>query len=75
MAQTIAGRGEDLMWKKICTECKREFQTDISTKKRCSFECRNVKQRNNARGKAFRLKELEDENRKLRKQLQEKEHD
>lgn len=56
---------------KVCDICKKEFETMFESKKRCSLECTNERGRDNQRRKADRLRELEEENKKLRKQLQE----
>ncbi len=56
---------------KVCDVCGKEFETIWKTKKHCSGQCVNVKARNYQRTKVRRLKELEEENKELKKQLQE----
>jgi hypothetical protein len=59
---------------KVCDICSREFETLFESKKHCSLRCINEKGRIYRKEKADRLRELEEENKELRKQLRELEN-
>lgn len=67
---------------KVCDICIRDFKTLVKSQKYCSLECVNEKGRRYQSERSILLnqlkeenKELAEENKKLKKQLQEKEHD
>ncbi len=57
---------------RVCDICKKEFETRFKSQKHCSSECKNKMCRAYQRRKVKRYDELEEENRKLKQQLQRK---